>query len=260
MKLHHAANLPCLALAGLSLGLGLLALPGGDLPGARAAGVFDSQPVDGSRFVILAKPVGLSDWSLLVLEQIRSRPLCWERRSDGLIDAALNRFDFTGICSRYIDSNGYSIRAGEQDLGSAYRLRISQVGQEVLLEAMSPSETTTVVVGRGTVARRDRDGFVAITLEPSWQLSRRVFGRQTLNHLYFANTTPIERLIAQANRSSSSGSSSPIDQPADQGLQISRAGAAPPRRIFGVGQAGRPRLSLDRTTGPMALPVVPFTE
>jgi hypothetical protein len=246
LKHHHAANLPCLALVGLGLGLGLLALTGEGLPVARAAGVFSSQPVDGSRFVVLAKPVGLSDWSLLVLEQIRSRPLCWQRRGDGLVDAALNRFDFTGICSRYIDSNGYSIRAGDQDLGSTYRLRISQVGQEVQLQAMTPAQTTTVLVGRGTVSRRDRDGFVAINLEPNWQLSRRVFGRQTLNHLYFATASPMEQLIGQAGRSTVSA-----DQPPGEGVAISRAAA--------VGGFRNPRGAL-RRAGPIALPVVPFTE
>jgi hypothetical protein len=235
---HHPANLPCLALAGLGVGLGLLTLHGVELPVAQAAGVFSSQPVDGSRFVILAKPVGFSDWSLLVLEQIRSRPLCWERRADGLVDAALNRFDFTGICSRYIDSNGYSIRAGDQDLGSTYRLRVSQVGQEVQLQAMSPAQTTTVLVGRGTVSRRDRDGFVAINLEPDWQLSRRVFGRQTLNHVYFANAAPMDQLIANPGRSS------------------------PPTAQVGsrTAQIGRSRQTTDRGTGPIALQVVPFTE
>ena len=50
--------------------------------------------------------------------------------SDGLVDPALNRFDFTGICSRYIDSNGYSLRVGEEDLASRYRLRLEQQGIE----------------------------------------------------------------------------------------------------------------------------------
>jgi hypothetical protein len=245
LKHHHAANLPCLALAGLGLGLGLLALPGEGLPVARAGGVFDSQPVDGLQFVILAKPVGLSDWSLLVLEQIRSRPLCWQRRTDGLIDAALNRFDFTGICSRYIDSNGYSIRAGEQDLGSFYRLRMLQVGQEVQLQAMSPAQTATVVVGRGTVARRDRDGFVAISLEPDWQLSRRVFGRQTLNHVYFANATPMAQLIARAGRST------PDDTVATRTVLSSREMAT------AVGRRLQPS---PQRQGPIALQVVPFKE
>ena len=106
--------------AGLALaGSAGLAIQGG----SRAASLFNSLPLDQSRFAVLAQPVGRSDWKLLVLEQIRPEPRCWQERPDGLIDPALNRFDFSGICSRYIDSNGYSLRVGDSDLGSSHRLR-----------------------------------------------------------------------------------------------------------------------------------------
>ncbi|NQV11430.1 MAG: DUF3747 domain-containing protein [Cyanobacteria bacterium] len=220
-----------LALAAMALGAAVLQGP--SLPPAQAVGLFDSRPVDASRFAVLARPVGRSDWSLLVLEQIRSQPLCWETRPDGLIDAALNRFDFTGICSRYIDSNGYSLRTANQDLGGSFRLRLRQVGEELQLQAMSPVETETIVVGRGRANRRDRDGFVAITLEPTWQLGRRVFGEQTLSHLYFANPTPMAELIAAAAPATRSG------------RQLIARRAAP---------------TDDFGTDPIALPVVPFAE
>jgi hypothetical protein len=58
------------------------------------------------------------------------------------------------------------------------------------------------VVGRATVPQRDRDAFVAIDLEPGWQLQRRAFGEQTLSHIYFANGTPLTELIAKASGSS----------------------------------------------------------
>ena len=104
--------------------LGLAAIS----PLAQAANVFTSQPLDASRFAVLARPVGSNSWSLLVLEQIRPQPLCWEQRPDGLTEPALNRFNFTGICNRYLDSNGYSLRIGDQDLASRYRLQLRQSG------------------------------------------------------------------------------------------------------------------------------------
>jgi hypothetical protein len=54
------------------------------------------------------------------------------------------------------------------------------------------------VVGRGEIPRRDREGFVAIQLDPGWELQRRSYGSQTLNHLYFANATSLGQLIVQA--------------------------------------------------------------
>jgi hypothetical protein len=77
---------------------------------------------------VLARPVGQADWTLLVLEQIGPQPRCWLPRADGLVDPSLNRFDYSGICGRYLDSNGYSLRAGGVDLAASHRLRLQQQG------------------------------------------------------------------------------------------------------------------------------------
>jgi hypothetical protein len=181
--------------------LALLALSAAITAPTWAASVFSSQPLDQERFAVLAQPVGNSDWKLLVLEQIKPEPLCWEKRSDGLVDPSLNRFDFSGICSRYLDSNGYSLRVADDDLASRYRLRLEQQGNSVALLAMTPSQPTELLVGRGSLRQRDRNAFVAIDLEPGWSLERRAYGGQTLSHVYFANHTPLSQLIAKANRS-----------------------------------------------------------
>ena len=230
----HRRSLLGLGLAGAAAGAAALQLA----PGHAASSPFSSQPLDGSRFAVLAKPVGSSDWSLLVLEQIQQAPRCWEPRPDGLIDPALNRFDFTGICSRYLDSNGYSLRVGEQDLGSRYRLRVAQRGNTLTLLAMTPSDATELVVGQGSLPLRDRDGFVAIQLEPGWQLQRRVYGQQTLSHVYFANTTPLAQLLAAAG----GGDLATTRQ------RLQRSPFAPLQPL--------PRPS--GTQGPIALQVIPF--
>ena len=209
---------------------------------ALAASVFNSQPLDQQRFAVLAQPVGKSDWKLLVLEQIRPEPRCWENRSDGLIDPSLNRFDFSGICSRYIDSNGYSLRIGDEDLANRYRLRVEQQGSTMALLAMTASEPTELLVGKGTILQRDREGFVAIQLEPGWRLERRAYGSQTLSHVYFANGTPLSQLIARANRSATTSLRSPIN---------------PETRSTAPSRALQP-LPPQTGTGPVALQVIPF--
>ena len=216
--------------------LPLLALSAAVAAPAWAASVFTSQPLDQSRFAVLAQPVSKSDWKLLVLEQIKPEPLCWEKRSDGLIDPTLNRFDFSGICSRYIDSNGYSLRVGEEDLASRYRLRLEQRGNAVALLAMTPSQPTELLVGRGAMSQRDREAFVAIELEPGWSLERRAYGSQTLSHVYFANGTPLSQLIAKASRGSAA-STSPATPTTASSLK-----PLPPQP----------------TNGPVALQVIPF--
>jgi len=76
----------------------------------------------------------------------------------------------------FMNESGRSIRAALD----WYRLQPSQL-----------------LVGRGLVPQRDRDGFVQIQLEPGWQLQRRVYGQQTLSHVYFANSSPLARLLGE---------------------------------------------------------------
>ena len=219
--------------------LGLVLAAGASLlplaASGQTAGLFSSRPLDAGRFAVLGKPVGRNDWTLLVLEQVQPSPRCWEQRADGLIDPALNRFDFSGICSRYIDSNGYSLRIGQRDLASSHRLRLQQRGTTLELVAMTPSDPTTLLVGLGRVNQRDRDGFVMLQLQPGWHLQRRVFGEQTLSHVYFANATPLSQLLAAAGATASPWIA-----------QLLPSSPVNPSRPTPISQ------------GPVALPVIPF--
>lgn len=169
----------------------------------RAAALFDAQPVEPGRFAVLARPVGRDDWTLLVLEQLREAPLCWQMRADGLVDPSLNRFDYTGICGRYLDSNGYSLRfargQGGGDGSDGLRLRVEPVGDELQLQAASADLAGVLVVGRAPLPQRQREAFVAIRLEPGWELQRRRYGSQALNHLYFSHPASARELLARAS-------------------------------------------------------------
>ena len=233
--------LPWLGLSALAIGAAACASTN-LLPHALAGDLFTSQPVDQSRFAVLAKPVGRSDWNLLVLEQLAPMPRCWESRADGLVDPALNRFDYTGICGRYLDSNGYSLRVGQNDLGGSYRLRLQQQGSTLQLLAMNPNEASELLVARGPIPRRDRDGFVALALEPGWELERRLYGQQALSHLYFANATPLARLLASSAPAAGSASS--------LAASLTPSPGTPPAT-----RAGR-----NLGEGPIALQVIPFKE
>jgi len=211
---------------------GLALLSAGLVGSQAAAGVFQSQPLEQERLAILGQPVGSQGWKLLVLEQLKPAPKCWEERRDGLIDPALNRFNFSGICSRYLDSNGYSLRVGDDDVSPRYRLRLESQGNTLVLLAMSGSHPTELVVGRGAIPLRDRSGFVALKLEPGWQLERRMYGERSLSHVYFANPQPLDGLIAQAERNQARpvatyGSSRPGNGPI--ALQVIPYGGQAPR-------------------------------
>ncbi|MFM7085452.1 MAG: DUF3747 domain-containing protein [Cyanobium sp.] len=220
---------------------------------ARGAALFAARPLELSRFAVLARPVGRDDWNLLVLEQLAASPACWQQRPDGLVDPSLNRFNFTGICNRYLDSNGYSLRVGEQDLANSHRLRIVQVGEELRLMASTLSSATDLTVARGRVPLRDRDAFVGLSLEPGWSLQRRVYEGRELSHLYFANGESLPVLLARLQ--------------APTGSSRQRPAPSPPRLPERLGDPGSTPLAAVPARTPQAQPgqpirlqVIPFRE
>ena len=220
----------------------------GLLQESRARSLFDSTAVPQERFAVLAQPIGTAQWKLLVLEQIKAQPRCWTPRQNGLVEPSLNRFDFTGICKRYLDSNGYSLRSGGQDLGTRFRFRLKQSGASLKLEALDPQQKAPLLVGQAAIPARDLNGFVPLQLEPGWTLERRVYQGRKLNHLYFAHQAPVNRLLALA---SSRG----------QGSGFTRLGApmppvAPPP--LPSTRATQRRSTRVASSGPIRLQVIPY--
>ena len=210
------------------------------IPSAHSArGLFDSKPLQQQRFAVLAQPVGQSDWKLLVLEQIKQRPLCWAPRPDGLVHPTLNSFNFKGICSRYLDSNGYSLRSGGEDLGTRFRLTLQQQGTTLQLQAFNSRQRIPLVIGKASVPRRDRNGFVRMQLQPGWRLERRVYKERTLSHVYFAHPNPVNQLLARLK-----------DSPNDR---FARLGA--PKAPIPPARSGIQRVA---SGDPIRLEVIPF--
>ena len=235
-------------------GLTAVGLLAAGLPKEGAARpLFDSTALPQESFAVLAQPIGTVQWKLLVLEQTQAQPRCWTPRQNGLMEPSLNRFDFSGICKRYLDSNGYSLRSGGQDLGTRFRFRLQQSGTSLRLEALDPQQRSPLLVGQARILGRDPNGFVPLKLEPGWALERRLYQGRKLNHLYFAHQEPVNRLLALASsRGQLSG--------------FSRLGApmppiAPPP--LPTARATRQRATQRRTTriasnAPIRLQVIPY--
>ena len=223
------------ALSAAAVGLAAMA---GSMPGLAQA-LFGSSPLQEERFAILAQAVGQDRWKLLVLEQIKARPLCWEERQDGLMNPSLNNFDFTGICSRYLDSNGYSLRTSGRDVDKRYRLRLIETRNGLALQALDSVRGDGFTVARASKVRRDKNAFVKLTLEPGWSLERRSYKGRTLSHVYFANTKPINTLIAASKA-----------RTFDNSLTFNASVPKPPSQPGGGG--------LNPQRGPVRLTVIPF--
>ena len=154
---------------------------------ANAQGsVFTAADVDESQFVMVSAPIGKGESSQLnIYEQRTSARPCFavSGASPAVVDPLLASFDFTGICNRYIDGNGYSLRIGGDDLGTRYRLSVVKTGSDIELLAVptrDPSRPTMVVARSGGPG----NGFLKLNLESGWKLMRRQYGKRTLGHLY----------------------------------------------------------------------------
>jgi len=154
---------------------------------ANAQGsVFTAADVDESQFVMVSAPIGKGESSQLnIYEQRTSARPCFavSGASPAVVDPLLASFDFTGICNRYIDGNGYSLRIGGDDLGTRYRLSVVKSGADIELLALptrDPSRPTMGVARSGGPG----NGFIKLSLEPGWKLMRRQYGKRTLGHLY----------------------------------------------------------------------------
>ena len=154
---------------------------------ANAQGsVFTAADVDESQFVMVSAPIGKGESSQLnIYEQRTSARPCFavSGASPAVVDPLLASFDFTGICNRYIDGNGYSLRIGGDDLGTRYRLSVVKTGSDIELLAVptrDPSRPTMAVARSGGPG----NGFIKLNLEPGWKLMRRQYGKRTLGHLY----------------------------------------------------------------------------
>jgi len=169
--------------------------------------LFTTVPVELNNFVLVSAPIGKGERSQLnIYEQRTKKRPCFAVGTGvpAVVDPLLSTFDFTGICNRYIDGNGYSLRIGGDDLGTRYRLSVVNTGRDIELLATptkNPSQPTMVVARAGGAA----SGFIQLKLEPGWTLRRRAYGKKSLGHLYvYRDSTAVESAPAET---------APIDSP-----------------------------------------------
>jgi len=146
---------------------------------------FQQQEVDQNQFVAIARPYGGNKYDLLILQQIPGKRQCWQERGSNpvIIDPLLLNFDFTGSCERSTDSNGYSIRLNEQDLGLDYLLRVVERNGELVLVGTSRrnGNSEEIVIGR---THGLGQGLIKFDLDSGWRFSKRAYQGRALSHVY----------------------------------------------------------------------------
>ena len=230
---------------------------------AVAQSMFAAAELDPQRFVLVASPVGSSGrYQLNVYEQLNNRQPCFAigAGKPAAVNPLLATFDFTGICSRYIDANGYSVRVGPSDLAGAYRLLVRSETADTLLIALptKPGAGPEMVVARAGGAA---SGFHKLDFEPGWRLMRRQFRGRNLGHIYLFSEVWPGATNPAAAPASTPGTAPAVGAPAALPPTATTKPAVPaaaaPKPLNGsLGPAPMPRPSAPATATPLpsALP------
>lgn len=173
-------------------------------PSRALAQDYGEQAIDSDRVVAIAEPVANGRfYKLLILEQLRDGRACFEEEAGNptTVEPLLLNFDFSGICGRSSDSNGYSLRVGDEDLSRRYRLQVTRRGNDLVLVALPGAlpgrggDLPVLEIGRSNGVAND---FVKLTLDPGWKMSRRTLGGNAQGHIYLSNDQDLQTVIAQA--------------------------------------------------------------
>ena len=182
------ALFPALRPVALLTATGLVAASSGAglVQSARAGALFAAVDLPQERFVLVSAPIGDGiKGQLNIYEQLNSKRPCFAMTGSqpAKVDPLLASFDFTGICNRFIDANGYSLRIGDTDLATSYRLSVIRKDNDNLLVALP----TKAGAGPELLVARTQgpgNGFTQLVFEPGWQLKRRAFRGRQLGHVY----------------------------------------------------------------------------
>ncbi len=163
---------------------------------AKAA-LFGQTEVNQNDFIAVAAPVGSRGHQLLIIEQISDARSCWREygSSPVKVDPLLLNFDFSGICGRSTDSNGYSIRVSGEDLGLDYSLRVVRDGNDLVLKGVPGfnSDGPEIEIGRAYGYTSD---FAKIQLNPQWDFAKRTYQGRTLGHVYLATDASLSEVAS----------------------------------------------------------------
>lgn len=232
-----------------------------------SAAQFSQGEVNQNRLIAIAAPIGSgASHQLLVLEQLNNSRSCWQEKGANPTQVAplLLNFDFTNICSRSTDSNGYSVRVGNQDLGWRYSLRIVKQQGNMVLMAVPNTDRNQPPLEIGKTNGMT-NGFAKITLNPGWRFTRRVYNGQTVGHVYLTNDQPLASLnaIAAARPTTSLSAVPPVSPPVVQSRGESQpARVTRPNPVTSANQpsstsTARPTTNRPAVTPATSLPVVP---
>ncbi|MEM6452194.1 MAG: DUF3747 domain-containing protein [Cyanobacteria bacterium P01_D01_bin.105] len=205
-------TLAALATAAMTTAAGN-ALPGA-IPGAMAqhstapiqlaqASLFGMSETSQAPFILVAQPTsrlgGRQRYGLMIIEQKKADPLCFSTTGANptQVNVLLLNFDFSGICGKSTDTNGYLLRAAGEDIKYD---PVLENEDGVLVLYASPRRSAGSGAERFIIGQTDgiaANGFTQISLKPGWRLARQTFNDANTGRTYIANDLTLAALTNQ---------------------------------------------------------------
>jgi N-acetylmuramoyl-L-alanine amidase len=152
---------------------------------------FDATEVDQGQFLSVAIPGGsLIPYQLWLIRENQPGADCFEvsGTNPGVVEPLWRG---NSACGTSSDSNGYSIRVNDEDLGTGYSLSIKESNGELVLLGQ-PLRGSSFIIGRtGGISPT---GYTEIKLEPGWRITQRSLDGRLAGHYYYTNDATLAEL------------------------------------------------------------------
>jgi hypothetical protein len=160
-------------------------------PRPVGSSLFGQQEVPQNQFILTAAPLIGNRYQLVILQQLSNKRACWAE-SGNTVKPLLLDFNFTGICGRFTDSNGYSMRQAGVDLGAQYDFDIVQRGNQLVLLGTKSRDFNAQPIELGR-SNGIGQGFTKINLDSNWRLAKRTYNGKALGHIYVTTDSVASR-------------------------------------------------------------------
>ncbi len=160
-------------------------------PRPVGSSLFGQQEVTQNQFMVVAAPLSGNRYQLVILQQLSNKRACWAENGSSVKPLLLD-FDFTGICGRFTDSNGYSMRQAGVDLGAQYNFDIVQRGNQLVLLGTKSRDFNAQPIELGR-SNGIGQGFTKINLDSNWRLAKRTYNGKALGHIYLTTDSVASR-------------------------------------------------------------------
>ncbi|MDJ0681359.1 MAG: DUF3747 domain-containing protein [Xenococcaceae cyanobacterium MO_167.B52] len=149
---------------------------------------FGEKNIEEDNVAIIATPFR-HGYTLMLVEQIPDQRRCWSEYGSNpvVIDPLLLEFDFTYVCKRSTDSNGYSIRLDQEDIGMDYLIDIVEEDGELHLVGIHRNpKVPRLYIGK---TNGITEGSLKIFLNKGWQLTKRTYQGIETEHFYLSGSS-----------------------------------------------------------------------